>query len=159
MNALCQEQSIVSGAIIFFSSGDLLSNTSPVGLGLRQATEKSLPLASAMPRVKARAFLRLHVETMYCHTQRIHLKWEKKVIYPLVRGAEACKKDTSSGYQCRDSMHVDGARRNAMQNCSDKLTSDLIFELKLAPKLLQNRAPSGANDFQNPFWRTPGGPS
>ena len=107
MNALCQEQSIVSASIIFFSSGDLLSNTSPVGLGLRQATEKSLPLASAMPRVKARAFLRLHVETMYCHTQRIHLKWEKKVIYPLVRGAEACKKDTSSGYQYRNSMHVE----------------------------------------------------
>ena len=36
-----------------------------------------------------------------------------------------------------------------MQNWSDKLTSDLIFKLKLPPTLFQNRAPRGPNGFQN----------
>ena len=53
-----------------------------------------------MPRVEASASTRLHVETIYGHTQRTDLKWQKKVIYPLVKDAQARKKDISNGYQC-----------------------------------------------------------
>mgnify|MGYP003314283834 CR=1 FL=1 len=52
-----------------------------------------------------------------------------------------------------------GARRNAMQNWSDKHTSDWIFTLKLSPKIVQKPAPRGPNGSQNPFWRPPGKPS
>ena len=76
-------------------------NASPVGEGLRKTTQECSPLTSAMPRVKARASPRLHVDTVYGHTQRTDLKWQKKVIYPLVRDAQACKKDVSNGYQCK----------------------------------------------------------
>ena len=56
---------------------------------------KRSPLTNAMPPVKASASPRLHVETIYGHTQRTELKYEKKVIYPLVKDAQACQKDVS----------------------------------------------------------------
>ena len=72
---------------ILFLLATRVLNASPVGEGLRKTTQERSPLTNAMPRVKASASPRLHVETIYGHTQRTDLKWEKKVIYPLVRGA------------------------------------------------------------------------
>ena len=77
-------------------------NASPVGEGLRTTTQERSPLTSAMARVKASASLRLHVETIYGHTRRAGLKCEKKVIYPLVKDAEACQKGVSTGHQYKN---------------------------------------------------------
>ena len=66
-----------------------------MGEELRKKTQERSPLNNAMPRVKASASPRLHVETIYGHTQRTDLKREKKVIYPLVKDAQACQKDVS----------------------------------------------------------------
>ena len=111
-----------------------------------------------MPRVEASASTRLHVETMYGHTQRTDLKWQKKVIYPLVRDAQACKKDISNGYQCERFAPFE-ARWHTMQNRSDKHKMELIFTLKILPKMVQKPAPRGPNGSQNPFWRPPRRPS
>ena len=86
---------------ILFLLATRVLNASPVGEGLRKTTQERSPLTNAMPRVKTSASPRLHVETIYGHTQRTDLKWQKKVIYPLVRDAQACKKDVSNGYQCK----------------------------------------------------------
>ena len=86
---------------ILFLLATRVLNASPVGEGLRKTTQERSYLTSAMPLVKASVSPRLHVETIYGHTQRTDLKWQKKVIYPLVRDAQACKKDVSNGYQCK----------------------------------------------------------
>ena len=92
-----------------------------MGEGLRKTTQERSPLTSAMPRVKASASPRLHVETIYGHTQRTDLKWQKKVVYPLVRDAQACKKDISNGYQYKKSKHLE---LDEMQ-CKTKVTNTL----------------------------------
>ena len=106
---------------ILFLLATCVLKASPVGEGLRKTTEERSPLTSALPCVKASASPRLHVETMYCHTQRTHLKWEKKVIYPLVRDAQACKKHISNGYQYKNSMHLE---QDEMQ-CKTEVTNTL----------------------------------
>ena len=78
---------------ILFLLATRVLNASPVGEGLRKTTQERSPLTNAMPRVKTSASPRLHVETIYGHTQRTDLKCEKKVIYPLVKDAQACRKD------------------------------------------------------------------
>ena len=80
---------------IFFLLATRVLDASPVGEGLWNTTRERSPLTNAMPRVKASASPRLHVETIYGHTQRKELKYEKKVIYPLVKDAQACQKDVS----------------------------------------------------------------
>ena len=99
----------------FFLLATRVLNASPVGEGLRKTAQELSPLTSAMPRVKASASPRLHVEAIYAHTQRTDLKWQKKVIYPLVRDARACKKDVSNGYQCERFAPFE-ARWHTMQN-------------------------------------------
>ena len=78
-----------------------------------------------MPRVKARASPRLHVDTVYGHTQRTDLKWQKKVIYPLVKDAQDCKKDVSNGYQYENSKDL---KQDELQ-CKTKEANTLRTEL------------------------------
>ena len=80
---------------------------SPEGERLRKRTEERSPLSTALPRAKASASRRLHVETMYCHSQRTHWKWAKRVICPLVKDAQDCQKDVSNGYQYENSTHLE----------------------------------------------------
>ena len=58
---------------------------------------KRSPLTNAMPPVKASASPRLHVETIYGHTQptELEVRRESNLIYPLVKDAQACQKDVS----------------------------------------------------------------
>ena len=77
----------------FFSSGDPRIRRKSCGRGTLEHETGTLTLTNAMPRVKASASPRLHVETVYGHTERTELKYEKKVIYPLVRDAQACNKE------------------------------------------------------------------
>ena len=67
-----------------------------------------------MPRVKASASPPLHVETIYGHTQRTDLKCAKKVIYPLVKDAQACQEDVSKNTNIK--FNAFGTQRNAIQN-------------------------------------------
>ena len=137
------------------SSGDPKMRPSLEGERLRKRTEERSPLSTALPRAKASASRRLHVETMYCHSQRTHWKWAKKVICPLVKDAQDCQKKSLEWIEIWK-FNASGARRCTMQNWSDKRTSDSIFERKWSPKMIQNDAPRGPNGLQNPFWRHPG---
>ena len=143
---------------ILFLLATRVLNASPVGEGLRKTTQERSSLTSAMPCVKEIASPELHVEASYGHTQRTDLKRQKKVIYPLVRDAQACKKDVSNGYQCKRFGSFE-ARWHSMQNWSNKHKSDWIFILKLLPKMVQNSGPRGPNGSQNPFWKPPGRPT
>ena len=87
---------------ILFLLATRVLNVSPVGEGLRTTTLERSPLTSAMPRAKATASPRLHVETIYGHTQRTDLKWQKKVIYRLVTDAQTSRMDTN----VKDSPHL-----------------------------------------------------
>ena len=113
-------------------------NASPVGEGLRKTTQKCSPRTSAMPRVKASASPRLHVETIYGHTQRTDLKWEKKVIYPLVRDAQACKKK-----QSRMDTNIKVQMIWSTTKCNAKLKRQthfgLNFNLKSLPNIVQKQ--------------------
>ena len=106
---------------ILFLLATRVLNASPVGEGLRKTTQERSPRPNAMPRVKASASPRLHVETIYGHTQRTDLKWQKKVIYPLIRDAQACKKDVANGYQYKNSQHLE---HDEMQ-CKTEVTNTL----------------------------------
>ena len=63
---------------ILFLLATRVLNASPVGEGLRKTTQERSPLTNAMPRVKASASPRLHVETIYGHTQRTDFQACKK---------------------------------------------------------------------------------
>ena len=71
-----------------------------------RVTQERSPLTSAMPRVKVSAFPRLHEENFYGHTKRTDLKWQNKVIYPLVKDAQPAGKTSRTDTNVEDSPHV-----------------------------------------------------
>ena len=142
MNALCQEQNIASDAnLSLFFLATRVSNASPVGEGLRKTTQERSSLTSAMPCVKEIASPKLHVEASYGHTQRTDLRWEKKVICPRVRDAQACKEEKS-----RMDTNVRIQRIWSTTKCNAKLKRQthfgLNFKLKLPPKTIQKTVPN-----------------
>ena len=93
INPLCQEQSVVSGENLFLFLRPAYQTEFLWARAFRKRHRNLHP--SPVPRVEASASPRVHVETMYGHTQCTDLKCEKKVIYPLVKDAQACQKDVS----------------------------------------------------------------
>ena len=70
-------------------------------------------------------FLATRIFELWDHAQRTDWKWEKKVIYPLSRDAQACKKDVSNGYQYKNWKHF---KRDGMQ-CKTQVTNTNRTEL------------------------------
>ena len=56
-------------------------------------------------------------------------KWEKKVIYPLAKDAQVCKKDVSTGHQYKNRKHLEHDRMQCETDVTN--TWDSIFKLKL----------------------------
>ena len=102
---------------------------------------KRSPLTNAMPPVKASASPRLHVETIYGHTQRTDLKWEKKVICPWVRDAQACKEEKS---RMDTNVRIQRIWSTTKSNAKLKRQTHfgLNFKLKLSPKIIQKTGPN-----------------
>ena len=126
-------------------------------VGLRNTTRERSPLTNAMPRVKASASPRLHVETIYGHTQRTELEVRRESNLPVGQGCPSLPERCLEGYQYKNSMHLE---HDEMQ-CKTEVTNTLRpnFEAKISLKIVQNPAPRGPNGLQNPFWKHPGRPS